>query len=211
MIFLSHRGLWNTKSDQNTLAAFQLSFAKGFGCELDIRDYHGQLVISHDVPRESPHLLLEEVFQTYKKLNSNVAIAINIKADGLQSLLLELIDKYSISNYFAFDMSVPDTLGYEKNQLKFFTRHSEYESHPTFYEQAAGVWLDCFSHDWWSAADVERHLHHNKFVILVSPELHQREYSEAWQTWRTLEREYKTDKLMLCTDFPEQAQEFFNV
>ncbi|MEM9274415.1 MAG: hypothetical protein AAGA80_15835 [Cyanobacteria bacterium P01_F01_bin.143] len=184
---------------------------KRFGCELDIRTQNGQLVISHDIPTEAPCLLLEEVFQSYKKLNSDSAIAINIKADGLQSKLLKLINKYSITNYFTFDMSVPDTLGYQKHKLKYFTRHSEYEPHPACYENAVGVWLDCFNSDWWTVKDVERHLKKDKFVVLVSPELHKREYSQAWKTWRAIEQKYKTNKLMLCTDYPEEAQEFFNV
>ena len=207
--FLSHRGLWKTKAEQNSLAAFKHSFEQGFGCELDIRTQNGQLVISHDVPTQSC-LTLEELFQTYNTINQNVPIAINIKADGLQQLLKEQIEKYAITNYFVFDMSIPDTLGYQKHQLKYFTRQSEYEPQPIFYDQAEGVWLDCFNSDWWTVEDVEKHLQHNKFVVLVSPELHKREYQQAWETWRTIERELNTDKLMLCTDFPQQAQEFFN-
>jgi hypothetical protein len=209
MIFLSHRGLWLTKAEQNTLTAFEHSFQKRFGCELDIRDRHDQLVISHDVPTEDC-LLLEEVFQAYKKLNCDRTIAINIKADGLQSRLKELIEKYSISNYFVFDMSVADTLGYAKHQLKYFTRHSEYEPNPPLYEKAAGVWLDCFESDWWTQEDVKTHIKNGKLVALVSPELHKRNYQTVWETWRKLEQDLVTDMLMLCTDFPEQAQEFFN-
>lgn len=209
MIFLSHRGLWKTKTEQNTLSAFLTSFEKGFGCEIDIRPQNGQLVISHDVPTQLC-LTLEELFETYQKLQCNLPIAINIKADGLQTLLQKLIEKYSITNYFAFDMSVADTLGYRKHQLKFFTRQSEYEAIPPLYEDAQGVWLDCFEGDWWKPEDVEPHLQQGKFVALVSPELHQREYHAAWENWRHIEQEFNTDKLMLCTDYPEKAQEFFN-
>ncbi|MDJ0557324.1 MAG: hypothetical protein QNJ68_23325 [Microcoleaceae cyanobacterium MO_207.B10] len=209
MKFLSHRGVWKTKSEQNTLAAFEKSFMGGFGCELDIRDHEGQLVISHDLTK-APYLLLETVFNCYQTVNCDLPIAINIKADGLQVLLKELIDKYSIRNYFAFDMSVPDTLGYEKNQLKFFTRHSEYEPYPALYEQAEGVWLDCFQSDWWNIKDVEKHLQQDKLIALVSPELHKREYQNVWEIWRKIELEFATDNLMLCTDFPAAAQEFFN-
>lgn len=38
MIFVSHRGLWKTELEQNTLDAFTLSFIKRFGCELDLRE-----------------------------------------------------------------------------------------------------------------------------------------------------------------------------
>ena len=182
MIFLSHRGLWKTQIEQNTLSAFQLSFQLGFGCELDIRDASEKLIISHDLST-TPYLLLEEVFQSYERIARDVPIAINIKADGLQDLLKKQIEKFSITNYFVFDMSIPDTLGYQKNQLKFFTRHSEYEPQPAFYEKAEGVWLDCFNSDWWTPEDVEQHLQNNKFVVLVSPELHKREYQQAWETF----------------------------
>ena len=209
MKFLSHRGFWKTKKEQNTLVAFKKSFMDGFGCELDIRDCEGQLVISHDLPTK-PYLLLETVFQNYKNINCDVPIAINIKADGLQILLKELIEKYSITNYFVFDMSVPDTLGYEKNQLKFFTRHSEYEPYPALYEEAEGVWLDFFKSNWWTIKEVEKHLQQEKIIALVSPELHRREYKQIWDTWRKIELEFETDNLMLCTDYPKEAKEFFN-
>lgn len=208
MKFLSHRGLWQTKEEQNALAAFRNSFSRGWGVELDIRDQEGQLVISHDIPIGAC-LLFEEVLQCYQEIDRDVPIAINIKADGLAGLLKEAIEKYAIVNYFAFDMSVADTLPYVKHQLQFFTRHSEYEPQPPLYQKAAGIWLDCFESDWWTQADVEQHLQQGKSVALVSPELHQRDYQSVWETWRKIERELKTDRLMLCTDFPEQAQEFF--
>ena len=208
MNFLSHRGLWKNKEAQNTLVAFQDSFIREFGVELDIRNCQGQLVISHDIPTGSC-LLLEEVFECYNDIGLDVTIAVNVKADGLQELLKEAIDKYSISNYFAFDMSVADTLRYSQHQLKFFTRQSEYEQQPPLFDRADGVWLDCFEGDWWTPQDVEPHIQQGKLVALVSPELHGREYQTAWEVWRGIEREMATDRLMLCTDFPEQARAFF--
>jgi hypothetical protein len=205
MLFLSHRGLWKNKTEQNTLAAFNSAFENGFGCELDVRDRDGELVISHDVPQQSC-LLLEEVFQNYQKLNCQQPIAINIKADGLQVLLKELILSYKITNYFTFDMSIPDTLGYQRNEIVFFSRQSEYEPEPIFYEKAGGIWLDAFNEDWWSREELIKHLENNKVIAVVSPELHRREHLKVWHILASINH----NRLMLCTDFPEAAREFFN-
>ena len=59
---IAHRGLWqdtknpNDKSAQNTLKAFERAFEGGFGVETDLRDFAGQIVISHDIatPKAPP-------------------------------------------------------------------------------------------------------------------------------------------------------------
>ena len=44
MIILLHRGLWNKRSEQNTLEVFNLSSEDGFGIEIDLRDCRGGLL-----------------------------------------------------------------------------------------------------------------------------------------------------------------------
>lgn len=53
--------------------------------------------------------------------------------------LKELLEEYNITNYFVFD-----GLGYLKQNMKAFTRESEYEKVPSFYDEACGIWLDEF-------------------------------------------------------------------
>ena len=81
-------------------------------------------------------------------------LALNIKADGLHIKLKELIEEYKIENYFVFDMSVPDGLGYLKQNMKAFTRESEYEKTPSFYDEFQGHWI--------TKEVIENHI--NKFV-----------------------------------------------
>tara|TARA_B100000886_G_C20155158_1_gene379734 strand:- start:159 stop:404 length:246 start_codon:yes stop_codon:yes gene_type:complete len=50
MQIISHRGLWKSLHERNTAVAFERSFAKGFGLETDLRDFNGDIYISHDVP-----------------------------------------------------------------------------------------------------------------------------------------------------------------
>lgn len=50
----------------------------------------------------------------------NVYFVINIKADGLVDGLKSLLEKYAVHNYFVFDMSLPQMLGYRVTGLIFF-------------------------------------------------------------------------------------------
>jgi hypothetical protein len=203
---LSHRGYWKTHEEKNTEIAFRRSFELGFGIETDVRDLNGELVISHDPPIGN-EMLFEQFLQIYSEYYKSLTIALNIKADGLQIMLKKLLKKYSVNNYFVFDMAVPDGLVYINQCLKVFTRHSEYEMSPSFYEEAQGIWLDCFNADWIDEEEILKHLNNNKHVCIVSPELHKRGYESVWGKYKNISQ---SDNLMLCTDFPEDARLFFD-
>ena len=49
MRILSHRGYWNDKIEKNSLLALKTALEKGYGFESDVRDYMGNLVISHNI------------------------------------------------------------------------------------------------------------------------------------------------------------------
>jgi glycerophosphoryl diester phosphodiesterase len=209
LIVLSHRGYWQDVKEKNTPKAFERSFSMGFGTETDIRDRNSQLVISHDMP-DANSITAESFFEIYKNFQKDVPLALNIKADGLQEELRLLLTKYEIKNYFVFDMAVPDGIQYAKRKFRTFTRHSEYEPTPSYYDLAHGVWLDEFNGHWIRDEIIEQHLQQEKALCIVSPDLHKRDYQQEWQHYRDLETRIGKDKIMLCTDFPEQAQEYFN-
>ena len=208
MIVLSHRGYWKKTHEKNLPIAFERSFSLGFGTETDIRDYKGELVISHDIADEKC-ISVKEMFEIYNKYDDTLPLALNIKADGLQVKLKELLEEHKITNYFVFDMSVPDGLGYIKQSLKAFTRESEYEKIPSFYDESCGIWLDEFQGHWITKEVLEKHIKNNKQICIVSPDLHKREYKKEWQHYKTIEKELGINNMMICTDFPEIAKEFF--
>lgn len=208
MIILSHRGYWKETHEKNLPIAFERSFSLGFGTETDIRDYKDKLVISHDIADEKC-ISVKEMFEIYNKYDNTLPLALNIKADGLQIKLKELLEEYKITNYFVFDMSVPDGLEYLKQNIKAFTRESEYEKIPSFYYEAYGIWLDEFQRHWITKEVIEKHIKNNKQICIVSPDLHKREYKKEWQHYKDIEKELGENNLMICTDFPEEAKEFF--
>lgn len=207
-MIISHRGYWLKDNEKNTKIAFERSFSLGFGTETDIRDFNGDLVISHDIPTKDS-ISVDMFFQIFNSFNKTLPLALNIKSDGLQDLLLKLLKKYNIENYFVFDMSVPDALGYLKKGINTYTRESEYEINPSFYAKSKGVWLDEFFNNWITKEKVQNHLDNNKSICIVSPELHNRNYTNEWETYREYFDFANNHKINICTDKPIEAKKFF--
>jgi hypothetical protein len=207
---ISHRGFWKKDYDQNTADSFTRSFQSGFGVETDIRDLNGDLVISHDMPKnEHQPLTLDSFFELYKKINSSSTLALNIKSDGLPLLLKDKITKYHIKNYFVFDMSIPDMVGFIQNSLNCYTRQSELEKTPALYQESSGVWLDELYSTWITEEIIEEHLKNNKKVCIVSPELHGRSFAQEWTKYKHMSKENPVFNITICTDYPDKARNFF--
>jgi len=207
MKILSHRGYWKTQDEKNKIVAFRRSFELGFGTETDIRDIGGTLVISHDPPTGS-EVTIDEFLKIYKEY-ADVPLALNIKADGLQHMLKKKLYDYNVTNYFVFDMSVPDALIYIKEGLNAFTRQSEWEKEPSFYNESQGVWIDCFFDNWVTEDDLVNHTKMGKKICLVSPDLHKRDYLDFWKYLKQTSI-INSENLILCTDYPEEAKKYFN-
>ncbi|WP_312062033.1 phosphodiesterase [Pantoea septica] len=207
MEIISHRGYWKSPQEKNSLVAFERSFNLGFGTETDVRDYQGDLVISHDIPVGG-----EMPLSDFLKLvdGESFSLALNIKSDGLTEKLADCLSRYNIPNAFVFDMSVPDQLSYYRNgKISFFSRASEYEPKISLFEECHGVWLDAFISTWYDVDYIKKVLDVGKKVCIVSSELHKREdYYTLWSMLAHPELR-GAENLILCTDMPEDAQRFF--
>ena len=201
---ISHRGCWSSPQQRNSEAALRRSYELGFGAETDVRDHAGTLVIAHDPPRGG-EIKLSAVLAAYRASAVSGPLALNVKADGLQQLLADALDSAQVP-YFVFDMSVPDMVAYARASMRYFTRQSEYELVPVLYEDAAGVWVDCFERAWVDEACVAAHLSAGKDVCLVSPELHGRDPAPAWEAWSSWPV-LRDPRVIVCTDLPERAAE----
>ena len=94
-------------AEKNTSIAFTRALENGFGIETDFRDLNGDLVVSHGLPRGDA-MPIREFVNLYAATRNDGLMALNIKADGLQSLVKKMAEDLGMQNYFAFDMSVPD-------------------------------------------------------------------------------------------------------
>ena len=203
MKIISHRGFWHTPSEKNTETAFYRSFALDFGTETDVRDCMGELVISHDMPR-GEEMTLTTLLALMGK--DQQLLAINIKADGLAKLLCKTMSDYNRANWFVFDMSIPDMRDHLVLGNPVFTRMSEVEQNPVWFDRVEGVWLDSFDNEWFDLTLIRDLLRQGKRVCVVSSELHKREH---WDLWTMLLPLAASDLLILCTDYPVKAKEFF--
>ena len=203
MDVLSHRGYWTEASEKNTPAAFERSFALGFGTETDVRDHDGRLVISHDMPTGAAMAFEAYLDCLARKATRPLLQAINIKADGLATALARTM-KDSAHPWFAFDMSLPDTLHQLRAGNPVYLRMSEYETIPAALEsRIQGVWLDAFERTWYGVDTIAALLDRGLAVCVVSPELHKRDdYATLWTALKPLR---DRSGLSLCTDLPEQA------
>lgn len=208
MRILSHRGFWRSPAEKNTPEAFARSFASGFGTETDIRDLDGELVIAHDPPRRGA-MPAEEFLAGHAARDAALPLALNVKADGLQGLLVPLLRRFAPLEAFVFDMSVPDMLQWLRTDVPVFTRLSDVEPEPLMADRCAGVWLDAFHSDWWEAGTVARQIDAGRRVCIVSPDLHRREHRPVWERLARASDLVDSDAVMLCTDFPQDAREFF--
>lgn len=206
MEIIAHRGFWKDTSEKNTMTALKRAADSGIGTETDFRDYMEKLAVSHNVADvTSP--MAEDFFKLYE--GTKCTLALNVKADGIQALLKELLQKYNIQNYFCFDMSIPDTLGYIESGLKFFARISEYETVNSLHEKADGVWVDGFiDDDWITLQLIKEHREKGKRVCIVSSDLHSRDYQKLWDRLKVKEI-LEDDEIILCTDYPDKAKEYF--
>jgi hypothetical protein len=210
MEFLAHRGLWFDEAEKNSLHALYKCLDKGFGLETDIRDLNGQLVISHDMPMLNSAIPLEQLLRYYNVGGFKSTLALNIKSDGLQERLRSLLDVYNITNYFVFDMSVPDTLGYLDLKLRTFIRRSDIEHYPELELFAGGIWLDELIEPWISAESILDQSTDASLICIVSSELHRRNYLFQWtEIARAVMLGCSSNKLLLCTDIPHEAEKFF--
>jgi glycerophosphoryl diester phosphodiesterase len=204
---LAHRGLWLAPGQRNSLAAFRDAFSHGCGVELDVRDLDGTLVVSHDPPLAGV-LTFDAVVAAWGEHANAGALAINVKADGLDQMLATALRETDPARSFVFDMSIPDALSYVRAGIPYFARHSDVEPEPALYADAAGVWLDDFAGGFITAQRIAAHVKRGKRVAVVSPELHGRDHEAAWSEWRRWDV-WSSPDVLLCTDHPTRAQEVF--
>ena len=207
---LAHRGCWSQGIEKNSFGALKRALDAGFGIETDLRDCNGTIVVSHDPP-QGDVLSAGAFFELYSACNSRSRLGLNIKADGLQDALKALIlhADIPIGNCFAFDMAVPDALGYIHKAFPTYTRLSEYELTAPFLDLSVGVWVDNFTGSFSQVAAAERLLAEGNRVCIVSSELHNRDHIALWNEIADAGIN-KNPSLELCTDIPEAAYQFFS-
>jgi hypothetical protein len=208
-MILAHRGEWRSIEERNQISALARAANKGFGIETDLRDLLGAVVISHDPP-ERAATELGELLAVLESRAFRGVLALNIKADGLVSLLHDHFSFLRKLDYFFFDMSYPETLKFTEARLETATRQSEFERYDLDQvrqrHRTKNIWIDCFDSDWWVDMKLIDIAPKGERAFFVSPEIHGRSPDLVWKKLNEFAQGGQT--FGICTDFPEDFWSF---
>ena len=153
---------------KNTISELVATPGK-YGIEVDIRSMGDRLVIHHDPFVEG------EDFEAWLKSYQHKTLILNVKEEGLEARLLELMESHGIDDYFFLDQSFPFLIKWSRQGLRrSAVRVSEFESIETAMTLAGKVdwvWVDYFTHFPLSTEDAEKLTKGGFKLCLVSPEL----------------------------------------
>lgn len=105
--------------------------------------------MSHGPPGADA-LPFADVLEIHRELVPGAPLALNIKADGLQPLLVVLLQQHRVRDHFAFDMAVPDMPGYGVYRCRPPRLHPPQRAGalPGSVRGCGRVSLDAFRSDW---------------------------------------------------------------
>jgi hypothetical protein len=145
-------------------------FSVADGIEFDLRDSNKELIVQHDACQEGQRFseFLEFCIPTKFYI-------VNIKAEGIEEMAIDMLTKKGIHNFFLLDCGMPSIvrLG-RKGERRLAVRFSEYESFETVVAVApfvSWIWIDVFTRMPLTTAIAAEARALGLKLCLVSPEL----------------------------------------
>ena len=140
--------------------------------EFDVRDSGGRLLVTHDPFTDGVDF---EVFAPHLRKRFSI---VNIKSEGIEWRVLEILRQCSVRDFFFLDCSVPMMVQLmNRGERRFAVRYSEYESINSVLRWsgiAQWVWVDCF-YTYFLTEFIMNQLRQAGFnICIVSPELQRR-------------------------------------
>lgn len=172
-----------------------------FGIEVDIRSHEETLIVQHD-PFASG-----ETFESWLDHYRHGRLILNVKEEGLENRLCNLMDERGLENYFFLDQSFPFLVRTAmRGERRCAVRVSEFESIDTALSLAGlvdWVWVDCFAR-FPLTSGTARQLSDAGFrLCLVSPELQGRDAKPAIREMRALLSKEAIEADAVCTKRPD--------
>ena len=139
------------------------------GVEIDIRSNSKDLILHHD-PFSNGELFVE-----WLEYYQHGTLILNVKEEGLEHKILNLMKKYNINDYFFLDQSFPFLLKTSnEGESKCAVRVSEHEDINTALSlegKIKWVWVDCFTSFPLNLEDAKKLKASGFKLCFVSPEL----------------------------------------
>ena len=172
-----------------------------FGVEVDIRSNNNKLIMHHDPFKDG------QLFEEWLEIYNHGTLILNVKEEGLEDLVLELMQKYNVNNFFFLDQSFPflrktALLG----EKRCAVRISEYEHIETALSLSGmvdWVWVDCFNQFPLSIEDDARLKNAGFKICIVSPELQGRLDTNHVKEFRRKIESLDIIGDAVCTKYPD--------
>jgi hypothetical protein len=150
----------------------QINIPLNIGIEFDVRDSGNKIIVTHD-----PFTIGQE-FEDFISHLHKMFLIINIKSEGIEINILEILKKYSFEEFFFLDCSFPAIIKLSRiGEKRIALRFSEFESIENISLMAnkiQWVWVDCFT-QFPLTKNIADMIHSLGLKIcIVSPELHSR-------------------------------------
>ena len=176
-----------------------------WGVEIDIRSYGDSIVVHHEPFVDA--VRLEDWLKEYR----HRLLILNIKEEGLEGRILQLMNEYGINRFFFLDQSFPFLIKTAKSgESRCAVRVSEYESIETALSlrgMVDWVWIDIFTAFPLSLADYTSLKNSSFKTCLVSPELQGQSVAEVLELKKyILAMRFRFDAV--CTRLPQYWEAF---
>ncbi len=113
------------------------------GVEIDLRLSANGIYLQHDAKSEG------ELFKEWVKEYSHKIIILNVKEDGLENQILEILKDNQIENFFFLDQPAPSLFRSAAKGTPIAYRTSDLEGIPFITNAESNwLWIDSFSGDW---------------------------------------------------------------
>ena len=191
-----HRAMFN--GIENSIESIPHYKKLGFGIELDLRlNDNKQVYVSHDPTNKGD--LFEEICKKYG--NSEIKMALHIKESETICPVIEILKKYSITDYFLFD-----TKNFEYDKLIDITKIAAYINKKPENIKEIIFWCDEIQDKWYSK-EIIKNLHEkNKIVYVMSLEVVEKcDEKLVYLEW---ERLINLGVDGICTKYPEKLMKF---
>jgi hypothetical protein len=185
----------------NTIAQLKNTPTK-YGVEVDIRSWGKDLVIHHE-PFEKG-----ESFEKWLEFFNHKTLILNVKEEGLENRIIDLMSNYNIQDYFFLDQSFPFLIKTTSSgESRCAVRVSEFEGIETAMSLSGKVdwiWVDCFTHFPLTLSNARRLQIDGKFKLcFVSPELQGRTDVNYIENFRREVESLGIKGDAVCTKYPD--------
>ena len=184
-----------------------LKTSKEYGVEVDIRTCGNQMILHHDPFQDG------ESFEDWLEVYEHRLLILNVKEEGLEERLIQIMLSKGIKDYFFLDQSFPFLVKWAKaSEGRCAARVSEFESIETVLTLAGKVnwvWVDCFNHFPLSCIDAQQLKEGGFKLCLVSPELQERDAQTEIPLMADLLKERNIVLEAVCTKHPDLWEKWY--